>query len=99
MRDFPQDRIRCGNAQAVDHTGDYVLYWMVAHRRVHWNFSLQRALDWSRDLRKPVLVVEPLSCDYPWASDRFHRFILDGMLDNDRRCRKKKIEYRAYIEP
>ena len=99
MRDFPQDRIRCGNAQAVDPNGDYILYWMVAHRRVNWNFGLQRALDWSRELRKPLLIVESLSCDYPWASDRFHRFILDGMLENDRKCRKKGIEYRAYLEP
>ena len=99
MRDFPQLRLRCANNKGVDPDGDYILYWMIANRRIAWNFSLQRALDWSRALHKPLLIVEPLSCNYPWAADRFHQFVFDGMVDNARACRQKEIEYRAYLEP
>ncbi len=30
------------------------------------------------------LVFEPLRCGYPWASDRLHAFVLQGMRDNAR---------------
>ena len=99
MRAFPHLRLRCANNENVDQQGDYVLYWMIATRRVGWNFGLQRALDWSRELSKPVLIIEPLSCSYRWAADRFHRFVLDGMVDNEQACREKGIAYHAYIEP
>ena len=29
----------------------------------------------------PLVVYEPLRLDYRWASDRLHRFVLDGMAD------------------
>ena len=32
----------------VQPDGEFVLYWMIAHRRTTWNFSLQRAADWAR---------------------------------------------------
>ena len=99
MRDFPHSRLRTVTSQEIDPDGDYILYWMVATRRTSWNFGLQRALDWSRELKKPLLVVESLSCNYPWASGRFHQFVLDGMCDNQLACQKKQIEYRAYLEP
>ena len=37
---------------------------------------------WARRLRRPLVVLEALRCGYPWASDRLHRFVLDGMADN-----------------
>ncbi len=46
----PDLRIRAVHQQDVNDQGDYVLYWMVASRRASWNFSLQRAVEWARDL-------------------------------------------------
>ena len=40
------------------------------------------------ELRRPLLVFEPLRCDYRWASDRLHRFVLDGMAANRAACRR-----------
>ena len=40
---------------------------MTAFRRVSWNFALDRAVDWTKALQKPLLVLEALRCDYPWA--------------------------------
>jgi len=41
---------------------------------------LQRAVELAIAWKKPLLVLEGLRIGYRWASDRFHRFILDGML-------------------
>lgn len=95
----PPVRVRHGNTAPVARDGEYVLYWMIAHRRMGWNFSLQHAVDWARELRKPLLVFEPLRCDYPWASDRHHRFVLQGMADNARHLGRRPVGYFPYVEP
>ncbi|HIJ19565.1 MAG TPA: deoxyribodipyrimidine photolyase [Deltaproteobacteria bacterium] len=87
----------CNNAQ-VNLDGDFVLYWMTAFRRVSWNFSLDRAVDWARELQKPLLVLEALRCDYPWASDRLHAFVLEGMADNARALANSSADYYPYVE-
>ena len=86
------------NQAPVNTKGDFVLYWMTAFRRVVWNFSLDRAADWCRELDKPLLVLESLRCDYPWASDRFHAFILQGMADNARRLSSGLAGYYPFVE-
>jgi len=99
MTSFPQLRLYRTNQRPANESGDYVLYWMIAARRTGWNFALQRAVAWCRKLGKPLIVFEPLRCDYPWASDRLHRFILDGMADNARRFSTRPAKYYPYLEP
>jgi deoxyribodipyrimidine photo-lyase len=79
--------------------GAYVLYWMIAGRRSRWNFALDRAAVWCRELGKPLLVFEPLRAGYPWACDRFHTFLLQGMVDNRRACADAGVVYWPYVEP
>ena len=97
--EVPEIRIRTANAAEVRSDGDFVLYWMIAHRRAAWNFSLQRAVDWARALRKPLVILEALRCDYPWASDRLHHFIIQGMADNATAFQAKAALYHPYLEP
>ncbi len=78
---------------------ELVLYWMVAARRAGWNFALDRAVEHARELRKPLVVLEALRCDYPWASARLHRFVLDGMADNRRAFARRPVAYYPYVEP
>ena len=99
MSKVPQLRIRKTNEKAVRSDGKYVLYWMIANRRLRYNFSLDRALEHCESLGKPLLVLEALRVDYPWASDRIHRFILDGMADNARACASHGVGCVAYVEP
>jgi deoxyribodipyrimidine photo-lyase len=100
MSSVPDLRIRVANDANANTEGDYVLYWMTAFRRTEWNFSLQRATAWSRDLNKPLLVFEALRCDYRWASDRIHLFVIQGMADNARRlAHRKSVLYYPYLEP
>jgi deoxyribodipyrimidine photo-lyase len=72
---------------------------MTDFRRTGWNFSLQRAIEWSRDLRKPLVVLEALRCDYRWASDRLHAFVIQGMADNQARFSRANLLYYPYLEP
>ncbi|MFN7954486.1 MAG: deoxyribodipyrimidine photolyase [bacterium] len=78
--------------------GDFVLYWMIATRRVHSSFALDRALEWATDLGKPLVVLEALRVGYRWASDRLHRFILDGLAENERRVASAPLTYYPYVE-
>lgn len=98
------DRVRAVNTAAVrgpsDGTGArFVLYWMTAARRPSWNFALDRALAWARELGLPLVVLEALRLDYPRASDRLHRFVLQGMADQRRAFAKAGLTYHAYVEP
>lgn len=95
----PACRIQSCNDAPVRSEGNYVLYWMVANRRLSWNFSLDRALEWSGQLGRPLVALEPLRCDYPWASVRLHRFVIQGMVDNANDSIGKPVTYYPYVEP
>ena len=92
-------RLRCLNKAPIDPDGEFILYWMIAARRLRSNFALQRAVDLSRELHRPLLILEALRCDYPFASDRLHKFVLDGMVDNRRDAAGSRALYYPYIEP
>jgi deoxyribodipyrimidine photo-lyase len=94
----PDTRISVSNDAPIRAEGDYVLYWMIAFRRTSWNFSLQRAVEWARRLWKPLVVFEPLRCDYPWASDRIHQFVWDGMANNAARLKRSPVLYYPFVE-
>ena len=95
----PEIRIRALNQARVAAHGDFVLYWMIANRRTTWNFSLQRAIEYSEQLQKPLLMVEALRSGYEWANDRIHRFVLQGMSDNRAAIAGTSAKYLAYVEP
>ncbi len=97
--EVPSQRIRARNSGAVRQDGNYVLYWMTAYRRLQDNFSLDRALEWGRSLGKPVLVFEALRLGYPWASDRIHTFVLQGMVNNRAQAAQAGLGYFGYVEP
>lgn len=94
----PPIRVHGVNERPLRTDGDYVLYWMIAQRRTRWNFGLQRAIEEARRLGKPLVVLEALRCGYRWASDRLHRFVLDGMRDNMGRFDAAGIRYLPYLE-
>ncbi len=99
MSDIPNLRVRNTNTGEVAGDGDYVLYWMTAFRRADYNFAMQRAVDWAQQLGKSLVVLEALNCDYRWASDRLHRFVIEGMADNQQRLAKERVLYYPYVEP
>lgn len=102
MSAVPELRIQAANHAPLAPAGDYVLYWMIAQRRASHNFGLQRAIEWARELRKPLIVLEALRTHYRWASDRIHRFVIDGMADNRSYFAERVqqgVMYYPYVEP
>jgi deoxyribodipyrimidine photo-lyase len=94
----PADRVRLANNKLVRADAAFVLYWMIAARRSTWSFALDHAVAWSKELRKPLVILEALRVDYPFASDRLHRFALDGMADNTRAFASAPVLYHPYVE-
>ncbi|MFI5075951.1 MAG: deoxyribodipyrimidine photolyase [Vicinamibacteria bacterium] len=97
-RPVPPVRIRLANDAPVRPARACVLYWMVAARRARANFALQRAVELAVELGRPLIVFEPLRVGYPWASDRLHAFVLQGMVDNVRAFARTPARYFPYVE-
>ena len=98
MNLVPENRIVKINDAPINPKGSYILYWMTAFRRIRWNYSLDRAIFWARDLDKPLVIFEALRCGYGWASDRFHKFIIEGMMVNEKILKKNNVFYYPYVE-
>ncbi|MEW6338777.1 MAG: deoxyribodipyrimidine photolyase [Acidobacteriota bacterium] len=99
MHTVPATRVRTANRSAIRQDAAFVLYWMVAARRVRSNFALQHAAAHAAALGRPLVVLEALRCGYRWASDRLHRFVIEGMADNERALTGRGVTYLPYVEP
>lgn len=97
--DVPEIRIRNTNEKQLEPDGSYVLYWMTAFRRTRYNFALQYARDLAVEWEKPLVILEALRVGYEWACDRFHRFIIEGMSDQESYLQDSNVIYYPYVEP
>lgn len=98
VHSVPENRVRTTNAVSVRADGRWVVYWMTAYRRTRYNFALQRARDWARQLARPLIVLESLPVGCVWASHRFHDFIIQGMRDNAHDFAKTVATYYPFVE-
>ncbi len=96
---IPTSRIRPVNDLPARPDRAYVLYWMTAYRRLTSNFALQHAADQARAWHKPLVILEAVRCDYPWASDRLHQFVIEGMAGHARALMGSPVKYIPYVEP
>lgn len=96
---LPDTRVRVLRDESPRSDGEFVLYWMTSARRVSWNFALDRAVEWARELDKPLVIFEPLRVGYRWASERHHQSIIDGMGDKAGRLESACVTYYPYVEP
>ena len=94
-----EGRVRALNERPIDKRGSWVLYWMTSFRRARSNFALDWAVELARSLERPLLVLEPLRVGYPFASERLHAFILQGMADTARAFAKSPVLHYPYVEP
>jgi deoxyribodipyrimidine photo-lyase len=95
---YNQARLRRLNAAPTATGAEYVLYWMQAYRRLAHNHALDYALACARELGRPLVVYEGLRIDYPWASRRLHRFVLEGMQANAARAATLGLNYWPFVE-
>jgi len=73
--------------------GRYVLYWMQMFRRVTHNYALNFAIQMANQHQLPLVVYEALKFYYPWASDRLHTFILEGVAEKYAEFSERGIRY------
>lgn len=95
----PELRLTALNDRPVRADRDFVLYWMVANRRVTDNFALDHAIAHARRLGLGLLVLEPLRVGYRWASHRHHRFVIQGMAEHAADLADAPARYLPYVEP
>lgn len=98
MKNINSNRVFNHNPLPPDANGKFVLYWMQINRRLQYNYALDYAVSYANKLEKPLLILETLTCDYPWASDRFHQFLLEGMAENREITSKYNIHHYVYLE-
>lgn len=94
----PAERLRFKDSPAASPSGAFVLYCMTSQRRGPWNFALQQAACRAAQWQRPLLVIEVLRCDHPWANRRHHRLVLDGMRDNADYFAARQTSYWPLVE-
>jgi deoxyribodipyrimidine photo-lyase len=78
--------------------GEFVLYWMQTTHRAHDNFALNFAVEQANAQGLPLQVYHGLRHDYPWASDRFHTWILESVVDLYAAFEAKGINYAFWLD-
>jgi deoxyribodipyrimidine photo-lyase len=91
------ERVRKLNDREPREGTRYVLYWSQMNRRVESNHALAFAAGLANQEGMPLLFYEGLTCTYPFASDRFHTFLLEGVPETARRLAKLGIGYVFYL--
>jgi deoxyribodipyrimidine photo-lyase len=76
----------------------YVLYWMQMFKRVDDNHALIFAIRKANELKLPLVVYEGLKYYYPWANDRLHTFILEGVEEKRTAFEKLGVRYVFYLQ-
>lgn len=67
-------------------------------KRAEYNHALNFAIEQANERKLPLVVYEGLKYYYPWASDRFHTFILEGVEDKRAAFEKMGVRYVFYLQ-
>lgn len=92
------ERVLQLNDKPINEKARYVLYWMQMYKRVDNNHSLIYAIRRANELKLPLVVYEGLKYYYPWASDRIHTFILEGVVEKRKAFEALGIRYVFYLQ-
>lgn len=92
------ERIQLLNDKPENGNARYVLYWMQMYKRAMHNSALNFAIESANERKLPLVVYEGLKYYYPWANDRLHTFILEGVAEKRAEFAKKGIRYVFYLQ-
>ena len=67
-------------------------------KRTSHNHALNFAIERANERKLPLVVYEGLKFYYPWASDRIHTFILEGVEEKRKEFEKLGIKYIFYLQ-
>ncbi len=93
-----QDRVRALNAAPANERAGFVLLWLHGQRRIANNLAFAHAQRRANEMGKPLVVYEALRRDYPYASERLHRFVLEGVADTARDCAEQGVAYGFFLQ-
>jgi deoxyribodipyrimidine photo-lyase len=87
-------RERCADLNdAPVRDGRYVLYWMQRAQRAQTNHALEYAIRLANKRGVPLVVGFGLTADYPEASVRHYRFMLEGLAETAEAVRARNIGF------
>ncbi len=92
------ERVVYLNDKPINENARYVLYWMQMFKRTSHNHALVWAIRKANELKLPLVVYEGLKFYYPWASDRLHTFILEGVEEKRNEFKRLGIRYIFYLQ-
>jgi len=92
------NRITKLNDAPENSRGRYVLYWMQMFKRASNNYALNFAIRMANERNLPLVVYEGLRFDYPWANDRIHTFVLEGVAEKKAKFAEHGIRYLFYLQ-
>ncbi|MDQ3633183.1 MAG: deoxyribodipyrimidine photolyase [Acidobacteriota bacterium] len=92
------ERVQLLNDKNENKKAKYIMYWMQIFKRTHDNHAIKFAIEKANELDLPLLVYEGLKFYYPWASDRIHTFILEGVEEKRKAFEKLRITYIFYLQ-
>jgi deoxyribodipyrimidine photo-lyase len=90
-------RVRTFNSAPM-RDGSFVLCWLQQALRARDNPVIDAAVRLGNELGLPVLVYHGLREDYPFASERLHRFILGASRDVARGCAERRLACVQYVD-
>jgi deoxyribodipyrimidine photo-lyase len=94
VRDQISQRAVTLNENRLQPDGQYVLYWMQSTQRFEDNWALRHATLEADRVGKPLLIHHEIDPATPYASDRFHSFVLQGAQELARRAARIGLTYR-----
>jgi deoxyribodipyrimidine photo-lyase len=86
-----KERIKYLNNETLQN-GDYILYWMQASPRSHYNHALEYAIEKANSMNKPLITFFGITADYPEANLRHYQFLMEGLKDTQKAMEKKNIQ-------
>jgi deoxyribodipyrimidine photo-lyase len=92
------ERVQLLNNKSANNDGKYILYWMQMFKRTTHNHALNFAIQQANERKIPLVVYEGLKFYYPWANDRLHTFILEGVEEKRKAFADKGILYLFYLQ-
>ncbi|MDZ4172125.1 MAG: deoxyribodipyrimidine photo-lyase [Methanobacteriaceae archaeon] len=86
-----EDRVKNLNLKKINN-GYYVLYWIQASPRSHYNHALEYAILKANSLKKPLVAYFGITKNFPNSNSRHYQFLLEGLKETMENLEKKGIK-------
>lgn len=71
----------------------YIIYWVQESQRENYNFSLEKAIQLANQNKLELFVIFNVIKNFPEASERHFKFMLQGLKNLEKNLKKRKIKF------